>query len=121
MKHTFDDITSRITEQPSWYDSNGTPRYGAFAPDQCPNIYADAVVLLRIECQACGRRFNVEMHSHWYAQLAHPKKLHYGDPPAHGCVGDTMNCEDLEVLEVWRKDRERYEWVRHPELEGPIE
>lgn len=50
--------------------------------------------------------------------------IHYGDPPRHChrddvpcCAGDTMDCDDLRVLEFWRRDRGVREWVRVPELE----
>lgn len=28
--------------------------------------------------------------------------FHYGDPPAHDCVGDTMNSEPVRILEFWQ-------------------
>lgn len=46
--------------------------------------------------------------------------LHYGDPPSHGCVGDTENCYDLRVVEFWEKSYDRpvdIKWARHPEFE----
>jgi hypothetical protein len=85
----------------------------------CPNIYSNQVVLLRIACQYCGTRFDVEMHSDFFAPIKHPKKLHYGDPPRHGCdgAGDTMNCDDIAVLEVWHREGIG-DWVRLMDLEG---
>lgn len=121
MHESFVDITSRIEGEATWWDQNGTPRYGEFTPERCPNIYSDQVVLLRIECQACGREFDVELHNRWIAPLPRPKELHYGDPPAHDCVGDSMNCEDLEVLEVWVRERAMDGWTRRRDQEGPIE
>lgn len=122
MKAQYEDITSRIPEQPTWYDMNGVPRYGPFQPKACPNIYSHQIALMRIACQYCHRPFDVEIHDDgFFHQLGQPKKLHYGDPPIHDCVGDTMNCEDLAVLEVWSRDTaDRLEWVRLPELEGLI-
>jgi hypothetical protein len=117
MHENYEDITSRIAEPPTWYDQNGTPRYGPFHPKRCPNIYADQVALLEIACQRCGQTFQVEIHSSIFEEL-HPQKAHYGDPPIHDCVGDTMNCEDLAVLQVWH--RFEGEWIRRPELEGPM-
>jgi len=119
MHEGYPDIRERIDEEPSWYDANGTPRYGEFTPERCPDIYAHTVVLLQIECQACGRRFKVEMHAGVFEHIEHPQELHYGDPPAHGCVGDSMNCLDLKVLEVWHTNRIEG-WTRHTELEGKI-
>lgn len=119
MNTTFRDILDRIAELPSWYDQNGTPRYGKFEPDMCPDIYSDTVVLLRIHCQDCSKEFDVEMHEVIFGGPFIPKKLHYGDPPAHGCVGDSMNCNDYRVLECWH--REAMEgWRRCPEYEGEM-
>lgn len=118
MHARYNDIISRIPEAPKWYDQNGVPRYDNFSPDYCPNIYSDGVVLLRIACQHCDRQFDVEMHSDSFAPIKHPQKLHYGDPPSHGCVGDTMNCEDIAVLQVWY--RKKLDWKREKKFEGPI-
>ena len=120
MHESYPDIRDRIEEDPTWYDSNGTPRYGEFSPERCPNMYTRTVFLLRIACQHCGREFDVEMHERVFESIEHPQELHYGDPPAHGCTGDSMNCEDLEVLEVWRANPIEGCWHRHPELEGEI-
>jgi len=121
MHDSYIDITSRIAEDPMWWDANGTPRYGEFIPHRCPNIYAHWVWLYRIACQSCGKEFEVEEHDVWFAtERATPKNSHYGDPPIHGCTGDTMNCDDLEVLEVWNQESKSWEWVRHPELEGSM-
>ena len=119
VNHSFRDIISRIAEDPSWWDSNGTPRYGKFSPDQCPDIYSDTVVLLRIACQDCGCEFDVEMHASLWCGSFNPQKLHYGDPPSHGCIGDTMNCDDIAVLEVWHRSSVE-DFVRLPQREGLI-
>ena len=143
MHNYYPDIRKRIGEEPTWYDCNGTPRYGEFEPGLNPNIYASEVILVQISCQDCRGRFLVEMNwdtmkgllacgrhyesftteiSKWLA-MKDKKSLwppvHYGDPPAHGCVGDTMNCYDLKIAQFWRKDNMR--WVRVPELEVELE
>jgi hypothetical protein len=130
MQHDFDDITSRIKEPPTWYDANGTPRYGEFNPRMSPNIYARMVLLIRIACQECKREFFVEMNEGPFTSMKdfHPQKVHYGDPPRHEEDGDgnpcwagnTMNCEDLEILQCWTRFGTR-DWERHPEFEGPID
>jgi len=122
MYENYDDIKSRITEEPTWYDQNGTPRYGRFTPSQCPNIYANVVMLVRIVCQDCKAEFLVEMHAGIFEhrQEAPPFRWHYGDPPVHGCIGDTMNCEDLEVMEAWTREGV-IDWARRPEFEGLID
>jgi hypothetical protein len=100
-------------------------------PSECPNIYADLVLFVDIKCQGCEERFNVEMHSSNTdrAMAIHRGHLdeeqfkvenvtidpiwHYGDPPSHGCVGDTMNCEDPQLLAVHRRCRlPKIEWAQ---------
>lgn len=135
MLASFMDIKTRIKEAPKWFDSNGVPRYGKFHPDLCPNIYADEMVLLEIACQDCGRRFLVEMN--WdkfgsflrggkipsfrkrlmeWKKLSDEKKkeewspIHYGDPPIHGCVGDTMNVYDLRLVQLWARSK-KFPWT----------
>lgn len=122
MHEGYEDILSRITEKPKWWDANAVPRYDEFHPRYCPDIYSNQVILLRIACQDCGQQFDVEMHAGFFETL-NPPKLHYGDPPRHDCpgAGETMNCEDLAVLYVWHRPHAAEGWVRHPELEGLID
>ena len=122
MHSNYEDILSRIQENPTWFDQNGTPRYGPFRREMCPNIYSNQVVLLLIACQSCGERFKVEMHSDFFSPIRNPKKLHYGDPPVHDCAGGgyTMNCDDLAVIEVWCREGVG-DWVRRLDLEGLID
>jgi hypothetical protein len=135
MHHHFNDITSRIVEVPTWYDQNGTPRYGKFTPDDVPNIYATEALLMNIKCQDCGTPFMVALSFCMMDKLYNPRAYsyeediktfmkdrdhrwfpaHYGDPPSHGCVGDTMNCIDVAIVEFWKKDK--FVWVRKPEYE----
>jgi len=123
MLGSFKDITSRIKTKPTWWDENGTPRYGKFGPMESPDIYATQVLLIKIGCQSCDETFLVEMSYGRYDELYYtyprgpfdPKKPppHYGDPPIHGCVGDTENCTDLEVVEFWEKDKKvPWDWTR---------
>jgi len=122
MHYNYLDILDLTNKQPVWYDQNGCPRFAKFTPDLTPNIYTNTVVLARIACQDCGKQFVVQMHADYWdsrCQLP-PTRWHYGDPPIHGCVGDTMNCYDLELLEVWHRDGVK-PWQRHPELEGVID
>lgn len=137
MNHHFPDIKELTDKKPIWYDSNGVPRYRKFHYNLSPNIYACEVVLIKIRCQSCKEEFLVEMN--WARTIYFfsieklserllryknsPKSfgwsgLHYGDPPCHGCVGDSMNVEDLEVLEFWHSDN--WNWKRREELEIKI-
>jgi hypothetical protein len=127
MRTDYQDIRSRIAEEPTWYDENGCPRYGTFYPAMCSGVYAKVAVLLEIDCQDCGQRFMVAMtECPWFPKDAYieqsikDKTLHYGDPPRHldhngdDCVGGTMNCGDLRIVEYWDRD---WGWMRKPEME----
>lgn len=132
MLPDYQDIRSRITEQPKWFDRHGVPRYCEPTPDECSNIYADVVVFYRIRCQECGAKFIVEDVEGLTDRVLHPegtpllecvrlRALHYGDPPRHnqsGCAaGGTMSCEDERVIAVWQKDQD-FEWKRLAEFDG---
>ena len=126
MKQDYNDILERIPESPSWYDHNGVPRYGAFAPGLSPNIYADQVGLIEIACQQCYRRFKVELCSSSGAGTTldaaiQSQGLSYGDPPSHVCTGDSMNSISVRVVEFWRRGQGGSgEFSRIPELEIPV-
>ncbi len=125
MHHDYKDIRDRIPQEPEWFDMGGIPRYNKFKPDMISNIYAHTAVLALISCQSCEEKFLVAMHYDIFETMPEPKALHYGDPPRHGddehrtCVGTTMNCNDLAVVEVWIKSAGS--WERQPEYEGRIE
>lgn len=127
MNHDYADITHRLGPPP-WYREHGVPAYGLPLPWKSGNIYAGVVVLFRIACQHCDQRFLV-MSTAMLSEAVLPKPgldgleaWHYGDPPNHGCVGDSMNCWDYEIVRVWTKgfpDRRFFmKWQRHPECEG---
>lgn len=129
MHHHYSDIRSRIAEAPTWFDEHAVPRYCAFAPDEVANIYARQVALVDIACQGCGARFLVAFSwSDMEFVRGVPRTrvpltpddargLHYGDPPNVGCcpTGPTMNCDDLRVVEFWRKGGDEYT-APHPTL-----
>jgi hypothetical protein len=128
MLNDYRDIRSRIPEEPKWFDANGAPRYDVFHPDLVPDIYADTAVLYRIHCQSCGVVFQVAESSNMIKQFTQrdgrtvetdvvEAQLHYGDPPAHGCVGDTMNSIPLKVLQFWKRNKDHI-WERDPQYEG---
>jgi len=144
MNASYEDIRKRIKEEPLWFDTNGVPRYDEFHPNRCPNIYANEVVLLEIACQRCGVRVKVEMNwDNFKRQLmGEPvpsftervrkfreertkfSPVHYGDPPFHGCVGDTMNCIDLRVLQFWKRSKSAksfFRWMRIKNYEIGLE
>lgn len=140
MHNSYDDIRQLAgSAAPLWYDENGVPRYCRHHPHASPDIYAREVVLLRIACQGCGAKFDVQMtwgpmdlfklrpddpagpHDPATPALANAIRngqIHYGDPPNAGCCasGPTMNCNDLRVLEYWRQSKS-YKWERDTALE----
>jgi len=124
MKPFYPDIVSRISEEPSWWDQHGVPRYGKFEPKLSSDAYAGSVALLKIECQDCGREFLVEMHK---CGSSNPLFWGYGDPPAHHCCGDTMGSIMLSVEECWIQRHAQWPeeshhllvWQRWPKYEGP--
>lgn len=138
MNRSYLDITSCLGE-PRWWDDQAVPRYQSFAPDLC-GIYDEAVSLLEIRCQRCGRSFTVASAWDPTTELLWGGRarieptstdggwLHYGDPPNHGCVGDTMNAIILRVLQYWERGTAEgsgpaqtisdvASWRRRPELE----
>lgn len=137
MLRDYKDIISRISEEPIYWDDNGVPRYEPFSPEDL-GVYDDIAIYYRIACQNCRKEFHVASSSNTTDRLINGslanisfekmkpnikrmvEHLHYGDPPRHNCVGDTMNVFDMEVLEAWEQYSNNFEWVRHPELEGPI-
>ena len=111
---SYDDIRSRIQEEPKWWDENAVPRYVEFAPKHAANIYAREVALCRIRCQQCHREFLVAMSCDEFDRMYRQNSitqaiamgiLHYGDAPNVGCcsAGATMNSEMLEVVQLWQR------------------
>lgn len=123
MNALYEDIKALTDRKPDWYDEAGVPRYAPFEPAMAHDIYCDEIALVRIRCQACLQEFLVAiswglMQKVQWAESDKPfptlaeqiakggvyqDGIHYGDPPAHGCTGDSMNCEDLEVVEYWER------------------
>jgi hypothetical protein len=127
MNRDYRDLTYRLGE-PLWWDDQCVPRYDPFTPDSL-GVYDCLAGLLEIQCQVCPKTFKVAVsyQSYCLAELWNrsqgigtfwslPTLWHYGDPPAHlsptgsPCVGETMNCRDLQVLEFWAK-KEPAEWT----------
>lgn len=126
--------------EPRWWGEHGVPRYCDFKPQEADNIYADQVLLLRVECQGCGHPFDVAMSTTYSSKetladyvrktvieeevvelMGGPMRryLMYGDPPNIGCcgAGPTMTSVPQRILEFWRNDAGNREWRRDPDLE----
>jgi len=116
MLPRYEDILEAAApKEPLWYTSEGVPRFAPFHPDMM-GIYDRYVVYYRIACPSCHVEFNVAQSWDEHPKPCFTKRmsrLHFGDPPRHGCVGDTMNCDDIEVLEFWRKGNRKASWDWH--------
>jgi len=115
MHQRYEDILSRIAEPPSWWDFNGTPRYGEFHPDVCPAPYYYQVALLAVKCPHCGRKMRVQVR--WGGPLLPIPE--YGPPPWHECSGegdDFRVVKTVAVLQVWER-RSGEGWRRWEDLE----
>ena len=131
MNHHYSDITDLISESPRWFDEHAVPRFCEFQPNQCANVYADEVALVRIACQDCEHEFLVVLSWSKADQFLHNTEplskyapnLDYGDPPNIACcaAGPTMSSITLETVEFWKRTESRLEWERLPGLEGIAE
>lgn len=132
----YEDILSRIDEEPRWFDENGVPRYGEFSPERIASIHCAECALVEIACQACGRLFhvvysnvnvpfpltyqeqrdfmndpaNAHLNIRPVADAIREKTPVYGDPPNMRCcsAGNTMTCEEKRVLEYWSRSDRKY-------------
>jgi hypothetical protein len=149
MHQRYDDILSRITEEPKWFDENGVPRYCVFRPENVA-IYATECVLMEIECRSCGRLYRVATTDlvvrDWarrqrevgvlqgerqaehikLADLIASGEVAYGDPPNACCdscqSGATMRSIPHRVLEYWHRYQRTgsMRWQRDASFEGEV-
>jgi hypothetical protein len=114
LHNCYDDILSRIVEEPLWFDEHAVPRYCNFEPSKLANIYAREAALAEITCQACKRLFcvafsEVNWNSGAIADAIRSRSLHFGDPPNVGCCGNAhMNSEPRRVVEYWSRHDPKY-------------
>jgi hypothetical protein len=131
VRAEYDDILSLIPKPPEWWDENGVPRYCAFHPHECADIYADEAVLVLIRCQSCSREFHVamthlairekEVGEPSFRECIPKRDVEYGDPPNIGCCssGPTMMAIPCRIVQCWARHHspEGTQWIRMPELE----
>lgn len=121
MYIAYDDITSRIGDEPIWWQF-GVPRYVPFQP-KIATIYSNELALVRTRCQACHRPFDVlagRTDISIRDQLVLQGQLSVGDPPSHdNSCGGSMMSEQLAILECW-ESIDVLKWRRVPDLEGPL-
>jgi hypothetical protein len=148
MHASYDDIISRISTPPIWFDEHAVPRYCVFEPERSVSIHIGEIALAEITCQECQRLFRVafsvvNFRKQTIAEAIRSKTLRYGDPPRHDgdpadphrcSAGATMNSEPRRVLEYWHRHDPRYvegdriindkayfKWLRDPSLETDIQ
>lgn len=129
MHQFFLDITDRIAEPPKWW-GKGVPRYCDFHPRHAR--YGRTVLLVRVACQRCGRRFDTAIGTDAVVggklidtATGRPIEDAYDDPPCHlgdgghDCAGNVALAEWIAVLEAW-EEANGFDWNRRPDLEGEI-
>lgn len=133
MHRSYDDIISRISEPPLWWQEGGIPRYKAFDPKSSTGIAAAEVALAEIACQITGVRFLVSIEGgsdRPVAKAIREGTLCYGDPPNLPTVSAYTLSEMLRVVQYWSRCHPEYvvdgrivdwksydEWLRDPSLE----
>jgi hypothetical protein len=94
--------------EPLFWDTNGVPHFKKKEMERLPQHLFGTIY-----CQNCMKPFRVfladmiyknggcirrDIHKkpdyENYTHLRLARQWHYGDPPLHGCVGDSMNCYD---------------------------
>lgn len=142
MFRHYHDILSRISEEPTWWQEGGIPRYGPFDPKESTGIHCNEVVLIEIACQHCDRRFLVTVErdeiDRKLAQEIVDGEMGWGDPPNVQCcgAGPVDTSVPIRVVEYWARGHREYlrptttpgvssitdpeafsEWRRDPSLE----
>jgi hypothetical protein len=118
MHRSYKDITD-VAGEPLWWDDHGVPRYCEFAINEL-GVYIKVAVFAEIQCQDCAQRFNVGVGWSPYDFLPDPLDIpmlfpfRYGDPPNHGCIGDTMGTETLAVMGAWKQNKD-FAWEAMPQ------
>ena len=137
MNEAYEDIRDLIGQEPQWWDEHAVPRFCAFDPSRCADIYADEAALVEIRCQGCERSFHVAFTNSpvrkvecngidgpSLADEIRRKTLHYGAPPNVGCcaAGPTMSSVPVRVIGYWQRsfERSRFQWEPDPDLVADI-
>jgi len=133
MLPSYNDIRSRISEDPSWFTGDGVPRYGHFEPEAL-GVYDVIAALFLVRCQSCQAQLKIGAGrprlTLWQVMRDKEPKVatleefarswQCGDPPRHDCpgAGETMTAIEVAVLEAW--ERLGLKWERRVDLEGAI-
>jgi hypothetical protein len=137
MNRSYNDIISRISSPPLWWQEGGIPRYEVFDPTTSTGIYTSEVAYAEIACQMTGVRFFVTIEGGTDRQVANSirkQTLCYGDPPNTPNVSAFTTSTMLRVIQYWYRCHEEYvvdgmitdwpkydEWRRDPALEVVFE
>ncbi|MBC9035127.1 hypothetical protein IAG41_22285 [Sphingomonas sp. JC676] len=129
MHPDYSDFLDRIPEAPQWW-FNGVPRYNPFSPLDL-SVRPREVGLALVRCQDCGTEFSIGIEPTLFAEGSMFDQIaldhfNYDDPPRHAspdgsrCAGETMGATPICLLEAWQWESEAMDFVRQPQLEGPI-
>lgn len=135
MHQQYSDILALSDQPPVFWQEGGVPRFTPFTPSVAPDIYADEVALVRIQCQSCGHPFDICFTSSGTTRLVKAlratriadeaarlsetfrlsalikkRSLQYGDPPNIGCcaAGASMTSDTVRVLEFHTRHHQQY-------------
>lgn len=119
----YNDIISRISEQPVWW-LEGVPRYDKFKP-QDVNVYAKEVLLVHVRC-LCDKDYHIGLfRSEYLIGKSFSQHLTFnrdlpllGDPP-NACCSPSANAIGIGILEFWECGTD-YVWKRLPEFERSL-
>lgn len=133
MHDSYKDIHALTPDPPTWYDKNGCPRWGAPAPrlhrfmgrircQHCNREFlvcmADPVYTIDLEEMlklAAESGYKGPLSDGNISQIPFLARngeeryvldpdWHYGDPPFHGCIGDSMNSiPEYEWEDEWEE------------------
>jgi hypothetical protein len=125
MLPDYMDIRDLTDRAPDWFGEHGEPRYRPFDPNML-GVYDKYALLVQLNCQACSKALLVGVGYTPYVWIADTgtgfvfekvaKTFRYGDPPRHGCIGDSMNSICTRIVEAWEQVRS-FEWIRRPDIE----
>lgn len=146
MHRDYQDLLALTDVSPKWYEASGVPRWCEFLDGLGVYWRLAALYRIECQsCRqiftvgqewAAGDLWYVEYNdrrvpltaasylayadlpdksSFWTPEELIPQ-LYCGDPPRHGCVGDTMSSEPLDVLGVW--ERKQFDAERLEQFDG---
>jgi hypothetical protein len=104
MHHDYQDIRSRIAEEPKWFDEHAVPRFNNFEPSEIANIYAEECALVLIKCQNCDHEFKVAFS---FGTL---DKMDHGETVLRNMLSELAWPQTKDAYVVMRKEAYARAW-----------